>query len=295
MKKEQAKAKMEKRPVTPLEGELIAEIDEAADRLLFLSKVSQVLGRALTDKECFDHLLELVVPKLADWATLTIVNERDELQRVGTAHTDLVKRQLLKDLGNRYPPRIDDPTGPGFTIRNGKSEFVPDYGQTFDVQMNQVRYPELREILRTLRIRSKISVPISAHGRILGALWIATSDSGRVFNESDLKLAEEIASRAGYFAYHLIQYALASRKFERLQIEVHVREQLLSQLRHDVRSILSSALLSAQMIERSDTTKKNIYAKRIITAVQRATEILDKTKESALAEASHGFTDKKSA
>jgi two-component system phosphate regulon sensor histidine kinase PhoR len=42
-----------------------------------------------------------------------------------------------------------------------------------------------------------VCVPLVARGRTIGALTLATADSGRLFRDSDLRLAEELGARAG--------------------------------------------------------------------------------------------------
>jgi GAF domain-containing protein len=109
---------------------------------------------------------------------------------------------------------------------------------------------------------------------------MATSDSGRRFDEEDLRLAEEVASRAALSAYHLIHYEKASVVLDRLEVEREVREAYLTQVRHDVLSVLTTAALSAQMILREGPERCGKLAQRIVGAIERASEILRKTKRS---------------
>src|SRR5207237_2074642 len=53
------------------------------------------------------------------------------------------------------------------------------------------------DLVRQMGFRSYMCVPLVARGRMLGAITlIATDESGRVFGERDLHLAEELARRA---------------------------------------------------------------------------------------------------
>jgi GAF domain-containing protein len=263
-----------------IEGELIQRLNEATDKVLFLSEVSRVLSAALTDKECFHHLLNLVVPRMADWATLNIVNERGEIQRAGACTADPKKRPILDAVVNQYSPRLDDVTGSGYVISHAESEFVPI--SRFEERLKEIGHPEWTETIKKLGIKSRITVPLKAHKTVLGALWLATSESGRIFTEHDLKLAEEIATRAASSAYHLMRYIRASRDIERLEIEMELREQYLSNLRHDILSVLTSAQLSAQLIQKTeDCDKKNDFARRIVEAINQVTDITRATKKAS--------------
>ena len=69
---------------------------------------------------------------------------------------------------------------------------------------------------RVLGVRSSIVAPLAGHGRVFGALTLATTESGRRFSEQDLAIAEDLARRAAlaienarlYGAEHDIAHAL---------------------------------------------------------------------------------------
>src|SRR5205823_6246139 len=46
-------------------------------------------------------------------------------------------------------------------------------------------------------MRAAVVVPLMVAGRAIGALTLATAESGRVFTAADIELAEELARRAG--------------------------------------------------------------------------------------------------
>jgi serine phosphatase RsbU (regulator of sigma subunit) len=53
-------------------------------------------------------------------------------------------------------------------------------------------------LIRELNLRSAIIVPIVARDRSLGAITIVSAESGRLYDEQDLKKAEELAERAAF-------------------------------------------------------------------------------------------------
>ncbi|HAL28502.1 MAG TPA: hypothetical protein DCP25_17470, partial [Chloroflexi bacterium] len=56
--------------------------------------------------------------------------------------------------------------------------------------------PELLEVLRQLGLRSAMTVPLAARGRVLGALSFISAESGRRYGEEDLAIAKHLARRA---------------------------------------------------------------------------------------------------
>src|SRR5207237_3090081 len=52
------------------------------------------------------------------------------------------------------------------------------------------------QLLRAVGLRSAAVVPMRVGNRILGAMTLVSAESGRVLDEFDLKLAEQVADRA---------------------------------------------------------------------------------------------------
>src|SRR5262245_11521914 len=140
-----------------LEKELIQKLDRAAGRLSFLSEVSRVLSEALTDRECFQRLLALVIPYVADWGTLSLVNADGSISRVATHHRDPEKAKILSEIEGKYGLSLDDPAGPGYAIREGKAEFDPSFDWDPSKNLYWQKYPRLGEIVRTMGVRSRIA------------------------------------------------------------------------------------------------------------------------------------------
>jgi signal transduction histidine kinase/ActR/RegA family two-component response regulator len=99
------------------------------------------------------------------------------------------------------------------------------------------------EVMRSLKFRSFICVPLPVHGQILGTISIARSTPGSSYNSVDLALAEELARRAGLAVDHARLYRVS-------QEANRVKDEFLATLSHELRSPLSSALLCAQMLRR---------------------------------------------
>ncbi|MFL5812178.1 MAG: GAF domain-containing protein [Bdellovibrionia bacterium] len=258
--------------------ELLAEVELVASRISFLSEVSQSLVGALNNHKCFHQLLGVVVPKIADWGLLVLVDKDGKAERIVSAHRDPSKGLTLARLEKAFTPSFDDPLGPGFTIRHGRTELIAEFGKDFEERIKQIRSPEVATVFQALGAKSMLSVPLRANGQIFGAFWLVNAENGRAFSDDDVKLAEDVSSRASGVAFHVLEYFRTTEELKKLRIQLELREQLLSQARHDVRSILTAALLSAQLIDRTEGEQKHKLSERIIKAIRRSTEILDSTK-----------------
>jgi len=78
--------------------------------------------------------------------------------------------------------------------RTGRSEIYEDIPDALLVQAAVDE--EHLEILRGLQLRSVITVPLTARGRVFGVMTLVFAESGRRYGPADLALAEDLARRA---------------------------------------------------------------------------------------------------
>jgi GAF domain-containing protein len=165
----------------------------ATERLSFLAHASSELGRSLDFRETLSILARLVVPRLADWASVDIV-EDGELKVVAVTHTDPGKIAFAQEFREHYPSDPDALTGVPQVIRTGVSEL---YSVISDEMLAaSARDAEHLALIRSLHIRSGLVVPLTGRGGTFGAMTLIGAESGRIFDESDLSFAEDLAARA---------------------------------------------------------------------------------------------------
>ncbi|MDP9474054.1 MAG: PAS domain S-box protein, partial [Chloroflexota bacterium] len=165
---------------------------EAAER--FLVRASTELAASLNYRETLGRLAALVVPELADWCIVHLVDEDGALRPLAMAHADPAMAPLAQQFERLYPPALDAPVGPPRVLRTGVGELV---AQITDEQL--AAYAQDAEHLRLLRAagpRSYVAVPLSARGRILGTISLITAESGKRFGPDDLALANALGERA---------------------------------------------------------------------------------------------------
>jgi PAS domain S-box-containing protein len=161
----------------------------------FLADAAKELARSLDWEDTLQRVARLAVPRMADWCALDVRAADDSLSLVTIAHIDPAKVEWAYGLRERYPPQITDPTGVGNVVRTGVSELIAEVTQEM-IDAADIAVPELREIVHRLHLSSLMYVPLVAHGRTIGALTMAWAESDRHYGEEDLRLAEDLASRA---------------------------------------------------------------------------------------------------
>jgi serine phosphatase RsbU (regulator of sigma subunit) len=173
---------------------LFQEASDARERLAFLSHATAVMSRSLDLNRTLDELARLAVPRLGDWCSIELVGESGEIRNASTAHVDPEKVELAETLRTRYPIDPEDPTGVANVVRTGRAEFYPEISDRLLVE--GARDAEHLRVMRELGLRSAIVVPLSARERTLGTLTLIHAESGRRYDEEDLRLAQELAGRA---------------------------------------------------------------------------------------------------
>ena len=185
------------------------------DALRFLARASEILSSSLDYRETLASVARLVVPRLADWCVVDVLEDDGTLQRVAAEHEDPEKVALARELQERYPPDPDAPYGVHRVVRTGESELVPEIPEAV---LDQAASDEgHRELLKRLGLKSSMVVPLVARGRKLGAITLVSAESGRRYEQADLELAEDLARRAALAVDN-------ARLYEEAQREISERE-----------------------------------------------------------------------
>jgi PAS domain S-box-containing protein len=166
----------------------------AQERETFLARASEVLASSLDYERTVQAVADLAVPTFADWCVVQMAAGDGAPRRIAVAHRDPAKVALAIRLQEEYPADPDASTGASAVLRTGRTEHVSDIPlEAVDAAARDDRH---REMLRSLSLRSYISVPLIAAGRILGVLTLVASETERRFGSDDVAFAENLAGRA---------------------------------------------------------------------------------------------------
>jgi serine phosphatase RsbU (regulator of sigma subunit)/PAS domain-containing protein len=158
----------------------------------FLADATDLLTESLDPDESLRRLARLVVPRLADWCVVYVL-DGGRLRTVAIEHSDPGRIELARDLEHRYPTDLSG--GVGRVIKTGESQLTPRITR----EMVAAAAPDTdftRIIFDELGLHSALTVPLRARGQVLGALTLVAAESDRVFGERDLSFAEDIATHA---------------------------------------------------------------------------------------------------
>jgi serine phosphatase RsbU (regulator of sigma subunit) len=189
---------------------------KAQQRLKFLAEGSDLLTRASLDYgKTLSELAHLSVPRLADFCAVDIVGEDGVATTVVVAHAEPVNGALVDNLLHQDPPDPDLPSGVSAVIRTGTAEIYPKVSE--EALRAIARDQRHQALLRGLRVRSLVIVPVRAGNRTVGALTFGVVRRGRRYAPEDVDLIEELASRAGTALENVWLYEERTRVARMLQ------------------------------------------------------------------------------
>jgi PAS domain S-box-containing protein len=179
------------------EAERVARRDAEASRLRLslLAEATTQLAATLDVNETLQRLTDLVVPTLADWVVITLVDSHGTIDRAIAKHrsgqetllrryAELLRDSVTEESGTR---RVLDGSDP-ILLADGA---VTNWRSFTDSE-------ELADVTQRLGIGSVMYVPLVARRRhILGSITLVSGPSGRVFSHDDLDVAAELGRRAG--------------------------------------------------------------------------------------------------
>ena len=200
----------------------ITEQRRAEEALRVQAEASELLATPLSYEERLVSLARLVVPRLADWCAVDVVEKDGSVRRLAVEHEDPEKVALAYELQRRYPAPADATRGVPRVLKTGEPETMREIPDELLVQ--SVRDERQLGMLRELGLRSYMIVPMIARGRTLGAITLFSAESGRRYGPEDLEQAETLVRRAAMAVDN-------ARLYEEARREIGEREKAQEELR----------------------------------------------------------------
>jgi PAS domain S-box-containing protein len=267
---ERKRAEAERDRLLSLERAARAEAEAAQRGVALLAGASHILASSLDYDATLRQVAWLAVPELADWCAVFLV-ESDGTARLGAvAYADPAKAGLAHEV-ERAHPLLHSPTRvPASVLQTGASELVSEV--TDELLEAIAADDQVLRILRSLGLRSKMTVPMIARGRTLGVLMLATAESGRRYGPNDVALAQQLAERC---ALALDNAVLVGE----LRRALGVREELLAATSHELRTPLAhikgfTSSLRQTDVEWDEATRQDFLAE-IEREADRLTDLIN--------------------
>jgi serine phosphatase RsbU (regulator of sigma subunit)/PAS domain-containing protein len=215
----------------------VTESRRRAAESRFIADATDVLSESLDPDETLRQLAYLAVQRIADWCTV-YTRAGPRIRMVAAAHTDPRKAELAVQLDRRYPTDPAGSAGIAQVLRTGTPQLWPSITR----EVIEAAAPDkdfTRILYDDLGLRSALIVPLRARGELLGALTLASAESGRTFDQRDLDFAEEFATHAALAVANARLYA------EQLEVAETLQRSLLPLRLPDIAGIEAAATYRA--------------------------------------------------
>jgi PAS domain S-box-containing protein len=247
------------------------EAAEAGERrMAFLARASAELASSLDYETTLTTVARLAVPEMADWCAVDVVDESGQLRRLAVEHQDPAKVAMVERMNERYPPSLEDRHGVAHVIRTGETELGP--GVPDELLARIARDEEHLNLLRSLGLRSYAVAPLSAHGRVFGAMTFVHAESGRRYDRDDCLLVEDLARRAAVAIEH-------ARLLRELSRAVQAKSEFMATISHELRTPLNAIIGYTELLHDGVPAPlpapSREYTQRIGLAAQHLLQLID--------------------
>jgi PAS domain S-box-containing protein len=202
-----------------------------------LRHANELFASTLDESTVLQRLPQLTVPGLADWCTIDLLKEDGTLARIAVAHADPSKTHVAEQLLHGsldLPPAVDD------VLCAGQATVLHDVSEEMlESCANDAAH---LEVLRSLRIESIMTIPMSVRGTLLGVIRMFSCESERHYGEEELELATEVARRAATAIDNARLYAQAADANRAKDI-------FLATLSHEMKTPLTAILGWSRMLK----------------------------------------------
>lgn len=244
-------------------AERTAELTAARQRLAFLAEASSVLASSLDYAATLASVVRLVVPALADWCAVEILQPDGTLRRLAAAHADPAREAAITAVAERFAAGPEPANPLREVLRAGQPVLVPDVTEAYLAAMTD--QAAFRDAVRPLGFRSGLIVPLRVQGEVAGALTLAVGEGERRFGPADLALAEDLARRAAVAIEN-------ARLYQATQEALAAREEFLSVAAHELKTPVTNVRGFTELALRQYRRERGPDPER----VQRALAALDR-------------------
>jgi PAS domain S-box-containing protein len=191
------------------------EAESERGRLAFLADIGMRMASSMDYTTTLEQVARAAVPAIADVCVVTVLEPDGRPQPLAIVHADPQRERLAREMVRLGSAVSASLPGVAEVMRTGEHELLSDV--TDDLLVGSAHDEQHLRFLRAMGVRSSLSVPMKASGRILGVVALGLADPARRFGSDDVVVATALAARAGLHIDNARLYTERSRIAETLQ------------------------------------------------------------------------------
>lgn len=218
----------------------ITERRQFEERQQFQIDAGSVFAASLDYQTTIDHILTLIVPRIADWCCIHTLDSNGVIELAGVLHANPNLTQKLASLRS-----LQTETQVSCDVTQVLQTERSLFYTTLSPEMATLIAcdPTKHNDVQSVGCRSLICAPLITHGEVIGVLSLAMGHSGRMYIDQDWRMVDILA--------HSMAVALENaRLYSDTREAVRVREAFLSIAAHELRNPLTALFGQAQLMQR---------------------------------------------
>jgi signal transduction histidine kinase len=216
-----------------------ADADTAQREQRLLVEAGTIVTSFFDRRGALAAVAHRVVPLFADLCIVDEAGHDGALRRVEVVFSDARKQRDLAEGLKGHFHRAARNTPQAKVFESGKPLLFPEV--TNAPEASAAHCEEQAHLIQAAGVRSMMILPLRARGEVFGVVTFAMAESSQRYCMRDLVVAAEFARRV---AKGMDNAAL----YERAQQAMHVRQNLLSVVSHDLKNPLGSILMTVDVL-----------------------------------------------
>jgi signal transduction histidine kinase len=136
----------------------------------------------------------------------------------------------------------------GHILRTGESSLIPVV--TDEMLEAAMTDKEHLEIVKKLRLRSSISVPMKIQNKIIGTIGFVSTIEGRQYDQIDLDFAKDFATRIALTLENARLHEESQREINQRIIAENKKDEFIGVASHELKTPMTTINASIQMLDR---------------------------------------------
>jgi signal transduction histidine kinase/CheY-like chemotaxis protein len=238
----------------------------------FLAMAAGLLSSSLDLEVTLRLVAQLATESFADFCIIDLVNTDGSFRRVATLHRDAHKQPLLNELQEKYPPHPGSPQPAARVMASGQAELLPRIDEE-SLEAHTVSR-EHHDLLLRLGLRSHISFPLRVGDRVVGAISLGYTETGR-YTEDDLPLVQALASHAAVAIENARLFNAAEQARREAEMANRAKDEFLAMLGHELRNPLAPIVTALEISrERQGASSERKVIERQVDNLRRLVDDL---------------------